>query len=89
MDYADTPWAAHPGAPVSVLGTNTTADLHTLFTGTGTQLKPPQLEASSRIHLVLTITVLPKFQRLNSATTLLSLSGCVTYEAGAVVAQEY
>ena len=89
MDYSDTPWASHPGAPVSVLGTDTTGDLHTLFTGTWTQLKSPQLETPSRIHPVLCITQLPGLQRLDSATALLSLSRCVMYEAEPVVVQEY
>ncbi len=36
---ADTPWTSHPGAPVSVLGTDTAAVSTPLFTGTGDQLK--------------------------------------------------
>ena len=31
---ADTPWAFHPGAPVSVLGTDKRIDLSVFFTGT-------------------------------------------------------
>jgi len=36
---ADTPWASHPGAPVSVLGTDARTGLDTLFTGTRDPLK--------------------------------------------------
>src|SRR5207247_2504686 len=37
--FADTPWASHPGAPVSVLGTVARIDPNALFTGTTDQRK--------------------------------------------------
>src|SRR5207245_2347761 len=37
--FADTPWASHPGAPVSVLGTVARIGPNVLFTGTTDQQK--------------------------------------------------
>ena len=75
----DTPWASHPGAPVSVLGTDTISHAYTLFTGTWNQPNPPQLEGLSRLHLLLTITVLQRLQRLDIATAILGPSRCVMH----------
>ena len=50
---ADTPWAFHPGAPVSVLGTVARIDPSILFTGTGDQRKgqsPPLARSPASRH---------------------------------------
>ena len=53
----------------------------TLFTGTWNWLKSPQLGTPSRLRPLLAITALRGFQRLDSATALLSLSGCVMHRS--------
>ncbi len=64
---------------MSVLGTVAIGHAHALFTGTRTQPNPPQLEGPSRLHPLLAITALRGLQRLDSATALLGLSGCVMH----------
>jgi len=61
--FADTPWASHPGAPVSVLGTVARVGPDILFTGTTDQRKG--LRPYSRVHPLLAITALRGLQRLN------------------------
>jgi len=61
--FADTPWASHPGAPVSVLGTDERVDPDILFTGTTAQRKG--LRPYSRVHPLLAMTALRGLRRLN------------------------
>src|SRR5437762_2656055 len=60
--FADTPWASHPGAPVSVLGTVARIDPNALFTGTTDERKA--LRPYSRVHPLLAITALRGLRRL-------------------------
>jgi hypothetical protein len=55
---ADTPWASHPGAPVSVLGTIASCHLR-YFTGHPHRKKPPR-GVPAPLPPVLTMTVLPR-----------------------------
>jgi hypothetical protein len=85
---SNTPWASHPGAPVSVLGTDTTADCCHLFTGTGNKPKPSYW-ALSPLHPRLTITVLRGLIGFDRATALNGLSGCVSDSTETAMVQEY
>ena len=85
--FADTPWASHPGAPVSVLGTVERIDPNALFTGTTDQRKG--LRPYSRMHPLLAITALRGLQRLNRQARRLRLPRCVRHWAGIRTVQEY
>ena len=68
----DTPWASHPGTPVSVLGTDVGDPSQPPFQGLRGSAEPPK-GGPSRLHPVLAITALPGLQRLGGAAAPLSL----------------
>src|SRR5437870_11557793 len=85
--FADTPWASHPGAPVSVLGTVARIDPNVLFTGTTDQRKG--LRPYSRLHPFLAMPALRGLERLNPQARGLRLPRCVRRWAGIRTVQEY
>jgi len=73
---ADTPWAFHPGAPVSHLGTVTELAPSSFSRAPG--LGPTAVtRGRSRFHQVLTITVLPRLRRLDTRIRVKDLARCI------------
>ena len=70
-----TPWASHPGAPVSVLGTDTRV-APAPFSRTPRN-RPLEVHLQLRLRLLLAITALQRLLRSHRATALLGLSRCV------------
>ena len=77
----DTPWAAHPGAPVSVLGTGATDTISLqAFHGLQASAEPPT-GGPRYLHPVLRITRLPGLRYLNTLARVLGPARSVTRRA--------
>src|SRR5581483_2987380 len=84
----DTPRPSQPGAPVSVLGTDTTVALNNFSRAPGITGTRPKA-GSSAFASLLTMTVLQEVIDLNTATAVLRLATCVIIQTGPSMVQEY
>lgn len=85
---SDTPWTAHPGAPVSVLGTDDLGDSYLIFTDTRFGESRPRA-ALSWVLLLLAITALQRVMHFATTEVVVPLPRCVKGKTGPRSVLEY